>query len=324
MKVDHSSFDLHEVISFYHKAAADLPDPAKLNDAKRTGLSVVLDRNNGQFAELAASSQRRIWVPLGDIPEYVRQAFVSAEDKRFLQHDGIDERGMIRAFVRNLTQLVSYERKIREILMASRLEHVVSKRELLELHLNSIYLGRPSWGVQMASLSYFRKLVQALTLAEGALLAAMAKGPGYFSADRHPERARERLNYVLGRMQADGAGSAEQVNLAMAQNIGLNNYDRSRHDTGYFLDQVNREAKILAGIDELAGSAYTVHSTIQPDLQRATASALQDGLARYELDADRVQFGGPRPICLMPSNISKRHESPLPARRGRRPGSKHF
>lgn len=315
MKVEHSPVDIGEVISFYDKAAADLPDPAKLNDAKRTGLSVVLDRNNSQFGELAASSQRRVWVPLADIPEYVQQAFVSAEDKRFLEHDGIDERGMIRAFVRNLTQPgrpqggstitqqvaknllvgddVSYERKIREILIASRLEHVFSKQEILELYLNSIYLGRASWGIQMASLSYFGKPVKALTLAEGALLAGMAKGPGYFSVDRHPERARERLNYVLGRMQEDGAVSAEQVNLARAQNIALNDHDRSRHDSGYFLDQVTREAKILAGIDELAGSSYTVHSTIQPDLQRATESALQDGLARYELDADRVQFRGP-------------------------------
>jgi penicillin-binding protein 1A len=315
-KVEHSPVDIGEVISFYDKTVADLPDPSQLKDIKRFGLSVVLDGKGSRFAELAKSSQRRIWVSLDDIPDHVKQAFVAAEDKRFFQHKGVDERGMIRAFVGNLAQPgrpqggstitqqvaknllvgddVSYDRKIREIIVASRLEHVLSKQEILELYLNSIYLGRASWGIEMAARSYFGKPAKQLNLAEGALLAAMTKGPTYFSTDRHPERARERLSYVLDRMQEDGAITADQMKQALAQTIALSDYNRAQRDTGfYFVDHVAREAKTLAGIDTLAGSSYTVHSTIQPDLQRATETALQEGLARYERDAGRVQFKGP-------------------------------
>jgi penicillin-binding protein 1A len=185
----------------------------------------------------------------------------------------------------------------------------------------------------MAARSYFGKPANALTLAEGALLAAMTKGPTYFSADRHPERARERLSYVLDRMQEDGAITADQTKQALAQTIALTDHNRAQRDTGfYFVDQVTREAKALAGIDTLAGSAYTVHSTIRPDLQRATEVALQEGLVRYERDAGRVQFKGRKRTCPTPFYILRRRDwrvplpGPpwLPARRRSRPGSKRF
>src|SRR5262249_20295343 len=158
---------------------ADLPDHAKLKGTKLSGMSVVLDRGGGRFADLGEASHRRTWVPLDDIPDVVQKAFVAAEDKRFFQHKGIDERGMIRHFVGNLAQPgrpqggstitqqvvknlvvgddVTYERKIREIIVASRLEQTLTKQEILALYLNSIYLGRGSWGVEMAARSYFGK-----------------------------------------------------------------------------------------------------------------------------------------------------------------------
>ena len=144
---------------------------------------------------------------------------------------GADERGIIRAFIDNfanpgrpqggstITQQVvknllvgddvTYERKIREMIVASRVESTLSKPEILELYLNSAYLGRGSWGVEMAAQSYFGKSAKNLTLAEGAMLAGLLKGPSFFNPDRHPERATERLAYVLGRMQEDGVISAE-------------------------------------------------------------------------------------------------------------------
>ena len=217
--VEHSPVDIGEVIAFYDKAAAELPDEAKLKNFKPRGMSVVLDRADSRFAEVASPDQRRLPVPLTDIPDIVQKAFVAAEDKRFFQHKGIDERGMVRAFLGNLAEPgrpqggstitqqvaknllvgddVTYERKIREILVASRLEHVLGKPEILSLYLNSIYLGRGSWGVEMAARSYFGKAASELSLAEGALLAGLTKGPNYFSPDRHPERARDRMAYVL-------------------------------------------------------------------------------------------------------------------------------
>ncbi len=233
-----SPIDMSEVLAFYNKAVTDLPDVTKLKDQKLRGLNVVLDDKGNRYADDYKPGQRRLSVPLSQIPEHVQQVFISVEDKRFYSHKGIDEHGLIRAFVGNLAQPgrpqggstitqqvaknllvgddVSYERKIREMIVATRLERVLSKREILELYLNSIYLGRSAWGVEMAAHRYFGKSADQLTLGEGALLAGMTKGPSYFSPDRHPDRAQARFEYVLTRMQEDGAISADQMHQASA------------------------------------------------------------------------------------------------------------
>jgi hypothetical protein len=163
-KVPKPAVDLGEVIDFYNKAAVDLPDHAKLLGFKLPGASVVLDGKGARFADVFEENQRRLWVALGDIPEQVQKAFIAAEDKRFYAHKGVDERGLIRAFIGNLagsgrpqggstiTQQVvknllvgenlTYERKIREMIVASRLERALSKDEILELYLNFVFLGR--------------------------------------------------------------------------------------------------------------------------------------------------------------------------------------
>jgi penicillin-binding protein 1A len=312
-KVAVSAVDLGAVIDFYDKATADLPDHSKLKGMKLPGASVVLDRRGERFAEVFEENQRRVWVALSDIPEHVQKAFLAAEDRRFYQHKGIDERGLIRAFIGNLAssgrpqggstitqQIVknllvgedlTYERKIREMIVASRVEHTLSKAEILELYLNSVYLGRGSWGIELAARSYFGKPAKELTLEEGALLAGLTKGPNYFNPDRHPARAQERLAYVLSRMQEDGVLAAEQSGRGLPALPTLVAYERPRRDLGFhFVDQVAREAKSLAGIDAITANSYTVRSTINPQLQRAVEAALQEGLSRYERSAGRVQF----------------------------------
>ncbi len=312
-KVEKPAVDLGQVIDFYNKAVADLPDPGKLKSPKLPGATVVLDGKGARFAELFESDQRRVWVALSDIPKPVQQAFVSAEDKRFYQHSGVDERSLIRAFIGNIahsgrpqggstiTQQVvknllvgedlTYERKIREMILTARVERLLTKGEILELYLNSTYLGRGSWGVEMAARSYFGKSVKALTLGEGALLAAMTKGPTYFSPDQHPDRAQERLAYVLGRMQEDGAISAAEVKQASNPTTALIAYVNPRRDSGFhFVDHLAHEARAVAGIDALTADSFTVRSTILPDLQRATEAALQEGLARFEIEGGRVSF----------------------------------
>src|SRR5262252_8162751 len=304
--------DLGDVIDFYNMAAADLPDHTKLKGIKLPGESVVLDRNGKRFAEVFEANQRRVWVTLTDIPEHVQKAFIAAEDKRFYQHKGIDERGLIRAFIGNLAssgrpqggstitqQIVknllvgedlTYERKIREMIVASRVEQTLSKAEILELYLNSVYLGRGSWGIELAARSYFGKPAKELTVEEGALLAGLTKGPNYFSPDRHPGRAQERLAYVLSRLQEDGAITA-QSGRGLPALPTLVPYERPRRDIGFhFVDQVAREAKSVAGIDAITANSYTVRSTINPQLQRAVEGALQEGLWRYERSTGRVQF----------------------------------
>src|ERR1700751_81267 len=226
--------DLGQVIEFFNNATADLPDPARLKGRKLPSMSVVLDGKGGTFANVFEPRNRRVWVPLAKIPDLVQKAFIAAEDRRFFQHHGVDERGIIRAFIGNLggsgrpqggstiTQQVvknllvgddvTYERKIREMIVASRVESTLSQTEILELYLNTAYLGRGSWGIEMAARSYFGKPAKDLTLAEGAMLAGLLKGPSFYNPDPHPDRARERLTYVLGRMQEDGVISAEQKN----------------------------------------------------------------------------------------------------------------
>jgi penicillin-binding protein 1A len=312
-KVAVSAVDLGAVIDFYDKATADLPDHSKLKGMKLPGASVVLDRRGERFAEVFEENQRRVWVALSDIPEHVQKAFLAAEDRRFYQHKGIDERGLIRAFIGNLVssgrpqggstitqQIVknllvgedlTYERKIREMIVASRVELTLSKAEILELYLNSVYLGRGSWGIELAARSYFGKPAKELTLEEGALLAGLTKGPNYFNPDRHPLRAQERLAYVLSRMQEDGVLAAEQSGRGLPALPTLVAYQRPRRDIGFhFVDQVAREAKSLASIDAITANSYTVRSTINPQLQRAVEAALQEGLSRYERSAGRVQF----------------------------------
>jgi penicillin-binding protein 1A len=315
-KVAHSAVDLGEVIKFYNEAASDLPDHTKLKNHQLPGSSVVLDRKNKAFAEVFEENQRRVWVPLAQIPQHVRNAFIAAEDKRFYQHKGIDEHGLIRAFVSNLAQSrrpaggstitqqvvknllvgedVTYDRKIREMIVAARLESTLSKDEILELYLNCVFLGRGAWGLEVAAHSYFGKPAKALTVTEGALLAAVTKGPTYFSPDRAPARAQERIGYVLTRMREDGMlpadfkieepGHLPELPIMIAS-------ARPRRDIGFhFVDQVVREAKTVAGLERVTDTSYTVHSTVDPALQRAAEESLQEGLSRYERSSGRVQF----------------------------------
>jgi penicillin-binding protein 1A len=309
-------FDAGAVIDFYNKTLADLPEPARLKGLKLPGATVMLDGKGGRFREVFDAEQRRISVPLGEIPEAVRRAFVAAEDKRFYEHAGIDERGLIRAAVANMgqpgrpqgastiTQQVvknllvgddlSYERKMREIVLTARVERTLSKDEILELYLNTIYLGRSSWGVEMAARSYFGKSAKDLDLSEAAMLAGLPKGPSYFSPDRYPDRMRERRAYVLGRMQEDGAITTEAAVAARATMPALIPFEKPQRDFGFhFADQATREARTLAATNGVTSKSYTIHTTIDVPLQRSVEEALQEGLSRYERDSGRVRFLGP-------------------------------
>src|SRR5882757_6440527 len=318
--VEHAVRDLGEVIDYYKKAASALPDHNKLKGLKLPGESIVLDIKGERFAEMFEDNQRRVWIPLAEVPDHVRNAFIAAEDRRFYQHKGVDERGLIRAFVSSLAQsgrpeggstitqqlvknlLVgdnrTYERKIREMIVAARVESTLTKDEILELYLNSIYLGRGSWGIELAARGYFGKSARELAFEEGALLAGLTKGPNYFSPDREPVRAQERLGYVFARMREDGMSSASGSNEQRSRPglpllPALIPYQRPRRDIGFhFVDEVAREAKSIAGINAITADSYTIRSTINSQLQRAVEESLQEGLFRYESGAGRMEFRG--------------------------------
>src|SRR5271156_6033116 len=313
--VDQPVVDIGQVIEFYNKAAADLPDPTRLKGRKLPSMSAVLDGEGTNFANVFEPRNRRVWVPLAKIPDLVQKAFIAAEDRRFFQHHGVDERGIIRAFIGNLADSgrpqggstitqqvvknllvgedVTYERKIREMIVASRLESTLNKNEILELYINSVYLGRGAWGVEMAAHSYFGKSAKDLTLAEGAMLAGLLKGPSYYNPDRHPDRAKDRLTYVIERMQEDGVITTAQKEQALASPPQLIAFVHPRRDSGYhFIDFLGRESK-ADGVDSLIADSYTVHSTINAQLQHDAEAALQEGLAHYEMANGRAQFRGP-------------------------------
>jgi penicillin-binding protein 1A len=304
--------DLAEVIRFYNGAVADLPDHNRLKGAHVADPGGILDARGERFADLTESN-RRVWVPLRDIPIPVQKAFIAAEDRRFFEHKGVDERGLVRAMVSNLARPgrpqggstitqqvvknllvgddVTYERKMREIIVASRLELSLTKAEILELYLNSIYLGRGAWGIELAARNYFGKPASALTLQEGAMLAGMPKGPTYYSPDRHPDRAQERLAYVVSRMQEDGVAGADSAKLSLPQMVAYS--QAQQRDSGYyFLDHVTREARSITGIGPLTAPATTVRTTVRPDLQHAAEGALQEGLAQYEIRTGRTEWHG--------------------------------
>ena len=316
--IDKPVVDLGQVIDYFNQAAADLPDQSQLvalKDKKLPSMSVVLDGQGKQYADVYQPGNRRIWIPLSDIPDFVQKAFIAAEDQRFYQHHGIDERGIIRAFIGNLanpgrpeggstiTQQVvknllvgddvSYQRKIREMIVASRLEDTLNKNEILQLYLNSVYMGRGSWGIEMTARSYFGKSAKDLTLPEAAMIAGLLKGPSYYNPDLHPDRAKSRLTYVLDRMKDDGFISAQQKDQALAAPPKLVTPQRLHRDSGFeFVDFLGHEAK-ADGVSSLTADSYTIHSTIDAQLQVQLEAALQEGLAKYEISTGRMRFQGP-------------------------------
>ena len=196
-RVETPVVDPGQVIDFYNQVMVDLPDHTRLKGMKLRNLTQVLDGKGSRYAEIFEPQNRRITISLTDVPKHVQAAFIAAEDKRFREHKGIDERSVIRAFLNTvaepnkrqggstITQQVvknllvgdalSYERKTREIVVAARLEQALTKDEILELYLNSIYLGRGTWGIEMAARVYFGKSAKDLSALEGAFLAAFPR-----------------------------------------------------------------------------------------------------------------------------------------------------
>ena len=311
-----SPFEAKAVIEFFNKAVLDLPAAEALRDKALPGMTQILDASGKPFAETFEANGRRLSVPIAQVPPLVQKAFVAAEDKRFESHRGIDERGVIRAFIGNLaspgrpqggstiTQQVvknlsvgddvTYERKIREMIVAARLERILTKPQILGLYLNGIYLGRGAYGIEMAARSYFGKSVGALTLPEAALLAGMPKGPNFYSPDKYPERARERRAYVLSRLKEEGAITEPEMVAAVNADLGLKPIETTRRDSGFYLvDYLTREARTFASLDSLTSASFTVRSTVNAGLQRAVEGVLQDGLANYERATGRQTFSGP-------------------------------
>jgi len=269
------------------------------------------------------ATERRLFVPIADIPPLVQQAFVSAEDKNFFTHPGYDVRGILAAGYQamvsrgkdargasTITQQVaknfllsgerSIERKIKELILATRLEQTLSKDRILELYMNEIFLGQNSYGVAAAAQTYFNKTLSELTPAEAATLASMPKAPSDFHPVRNKDRLVERRNYVLNEMEQNGylddptgeAAKAEPLRTVQGGEIPA--YREALPPRDYFTDEIRRQLSGTFGEEEFFSGGLAIRATEDPELQRLAAKALRTGLEKYDRDQGVWRGSGKR------------------------------
>ena len=287
------------------KASKDLPDYEVLAKYEPAVTTRVYANDGNLIAEFAR--ERRIYVPIDAIPNRVIQAFISAEDKTFYQHGGLDLQGILRAAITNLTghgdhkmgastitQQVAknfllsseqtFDRKLRELLLSVRIERAYTKDHILELYLNEIFLGGGAYGVAAAAQTYWGKSLTELSIADCAYLAALPKAPSSYSPFKSPERAIARRNWVIDRMVENGYVTRDEGEKAKAQSLGV-----TRLQTGprveaseFFAEEARRNILDLFGEDKLYGGGLSVHATLDPTLQHIARKVYVDGLIAYD------------------------------------------
>ncbi|MEO3430745.1 penicillin-binding protein 1A [Pelagibius sp. CAU 1746] len=290
---------------FYHYGRG-LPDYSQLANYEPPTVTRVHAGDGRLLAEYA--TEKRVFVPITAIPRRITNAFLSAEDKNFYDHPGVDFVSVLRAVVTNIANLgsdrrpvggstvtqqvaknfllsneVALERKIKEAILAFRIEHAFTKETILELYLNEIYLGFGSYGVAAAALNYFNKSLDELTIAEAAYLAALPKAPNNYHPVRKHAAAVERRNWVIGRMAEDGRITQEEAQAARGEPLVV----RERDDTEvveaqYFAEETRRELARLYGDESLYTGGLSVRTTLDPRLQSIANRVLREGLVDYD------------------------------------------
>lgn len=295
----------------YEVLSRDLPRIHSLKDYRPPVISRIYADDGRVIGEFFR--ERRIVVPLEEIPPQLIQAFVAAEDARFFQHPGVDPLGILRAALKNLqagsirqggstiTQQVtrsflltpekSFVRKLKEMILSHRIEKDFTKEEILFLYLNQIYLGHGAYGVQAAAENYFGKSVRELTLAECALLAGLPQAPSRYSPLRNPEQARMRQVYVLNRMVEEGMITRSQAEEALAETLEFKTRRNPYLEAApYFTEHVRRMLEARYGADGLYTQGLQVYTTVNLEMQKAAEEEVNRGLR--ELDK-RQGYRGP-------------------------------
>ena len=286
--------------TFYQLFLRDLPDPHSVADYQPSLATQVFDRNGEPIGEFFR--ERRRLVLLEDVPDHVVEAFIAAEDSNFYQHEGIDFQGVVRAAWRNfiggeikegastITQQVvkglllsperTYTRKIREMILARRIEQRFSKEEILYLYLNQIYFGNGAYGISEAARSYFGKEVRELDLSEGAQLAGLPKAPSRYSPFYNPDQAEQRRRYVLQRMLEDGRIDAEThaETLAALPEFVDGSKPPAFEAAAYFTEEVRRFLVEQLGDDAVLQGGLRVETSLDLPLQQEAVAAVRGGL----------------------------------------------
>lgn len=298
-------------VSIYMYMSKDLPKITSLNDYQPAIITTVYADDNRKIAEFF--KERRIVMPLEDMPPMLLRAFIAAEDSRFYKHKGIDLLSIVRAFIKNLeagtivqggstiTQQVtksflltperSYERKLKEAILAYRIDKIFTKEEVLYLYLNQIYLGHGAYGVQAAAENYFGKSVNELNLAECAILAGLPQAPSKYSPFRHPQRAKQRQIYTLNRMVAEGfitnIEATEAINTKLDIKPRRNIYIE---EVPFYTEHIRRYLEQKFGKEALYTQGFKVYTAVNIDMQEIAREEIKKGLYAFD---KRQGYRGP-------------------------------
>jgi len=295
----------------YQYISQDLPKINSLMDYRPPIITTVYAEDGRKIGEFF--KERRIVIPLGEVPPLLVRAFIAAEDSRFFQHQGIDPFSILRAALKNLeagtikqggstiTQQVtrsflltperSYIRKIKEVILSYRIEKAFTKEEILFLYLNQIYLGHGAYGVQAAAENYFGKSVKELNLAECAVLAGLPQAPTRYSPFRHPEQARARQVYVLNRMVEEGFIARERADEALSVKLDIKpRRNIYVEQVPYYTEHVRRYVEGKYGVDALYSQGLQIHTAVSIEFQKIAEQEVNKGL--IEIDK-RQGYRGP-------------------------------
>jgi penicillin-binding protein 1A len=299
------------MVGVYFYLIDDLPKITSLKDYHPSIITTVYSDDNRKIAEFY--KERRVVVPLSSIPVQLQQAFIAAEDARFYQHRGIDFFSIVRAFIKNLeagtivqggstiTQQVtksflltperSYKRKIKEAILAYRIDKTFTKEEILYLYLNQIYLGHGAYGVEAAAENYFGKSVSELNLAECAVLAGLPQAPSRYSPFRFPERAKQRQIYVLNRMLAEGFIDNTEVTEAIDVEMDIKpRRNWYIEQVPIYTEHIRRYVEKKYGSEALYTQGLKIHAAVNIEMQKAARKEIEKGLR--DLDR-RLGYRGP-------------------------------
>jgi len=302
---------LMAAVGGYQYISQDLPKINSLMDYRPPIITTVYAEDGRKIGEFF--KERRIVIPLGEVPPLLVRAFIAAEDSRFFQHQGIDPFSILRAALKNLeagtikqggstiTQQVtrsflltperSYIRKIKEVILSYRIEKAFTKEEILFLYLNQIYLGHGAYGVQAAAENYFGKSAKELNLAECAVLAGLPQAPTRYSPFRHPEQARARQVYVLNRMVEEGFITREQADEALSVKLDIKpRRNIYVEQVPYYTEHVRRYVEGKYGADALYNQGLQIHTTVNIEFQKIAEQEVNKGL--IEIDK-RQGYRGP-------------------------------
>src|SRR6059036_132978 len=287
----------------------------------------IYDDNDEIITELVG--ERRIFVPLAQVPRVLRDAIIATEDRRFYSHWGVDPIGIARAVVKNyrrgriveggstitqqlakvlfLTADKSLERKLKEAVLALELERRYSKDRILEMYLNQVYFGHGAYGVEAAARTYFGKSVPELSVREAALLAALPRAPSSYSPFDHANAAKRRRELVLRRMVEYGALREEDAKRIARTDLGLIAPERRRTTGQYFLDYVQQTLEAKYGADLVFKGGLNIYTTLSPSMQLAAEQAMRDGLKaldeRHPTERPASAFKPSRIACSAASCI---------------------